>query len=1061
MKQVLAAFAKNTVFANIVLVLIFIAGGLALSQMVRESFPEFSIDMISITVPYPGADPEEVEEGICQKIEEAIESVDGVKLFTTKAMEGAGSVTIEVKEGRDVAEVLDQVKSRVNAISTFPVDAEQPVIQEIIRKESVILLSLSGTVTEKQLKEWGERVKDELKQLPEVSQVDAYGTRSYEIGIELSEERLKEYGLTFSQVADAIRKSSLNLSGGTLRTTGEEIRIRTVGRKYTDEALAEVVIMADPGGDIVTLGRIAEIKDGFSEDPISAKINGQPAMFVMVYKTSEEDSIKISDAVNSYVEKKQNTLPPTVKLGVFYDNTDILRARIDLLTKNGVIGLCLVFIILWLFLDIRLSFWAGMGIPISITGAMFILWSVGSTINMISLFGMIMVLGIVVDDAIVVGEAIYVNRMSGNPPLKSAVEGVWEVAMPVLAAVTTTIVAFIPLAYVGGVMGKFISILPTVVIACLVISLVECLILLPAHLSNLPDPREKRRFRGPLGRIILWKNMVGDGLESFIEKRYMPFLSWVLNWRYVSLTTAIAILLISVGVVAGGFVKFQVVPKLDGFVITSTVEFPEGTPPEITREALEKMDAALVRVAEKTTTLSGEPLLKQRLTLLGQALSGTMGAKGPRLGSVQAILLESENRGIHSNDLLIEWEKELGQLPGVKSLTFEGMQAGPGGAEIEVWLQGRNMDDLIDVSEKLKTRLREFQGVYQIRSDHGQGKNEMRLELKPVARNLGITVEDLARQVNAGFYGREPYRLQRGSEDIRVKVRYSKKERSTVSDFEKMSIRTASGDEVPLLSVANISFSPGYATITRTDGMRRIVVTAEVNSVQANADEIFNELNKTTFPQLKAEYDDLFVSMQGAKKNSRESLGSLKIGFPVAILGIFVIVATIFRSYIQPFIILFTIPFGVIGAVCGHLLFGYDISMMSLFGIVALSGVVINSAIVLIERVNSNLASGMSLFKSVIFGGARRFRAIFLTSISTVGGLAPLILEKDMQAKFLIPMALSIAAGVIFATVLTLVLVPSLLVILNDIRRLIFRLHYGWWPKREEVEPRANSVEAG
>lgn len=1056
MKQVLAAFAKNTVFANIVLLLLFMAGGLALNQMVRESFPEFSIDMISITVPYPGADPEEVEEGICQKIEDAIESVDGVKLFTTKAMEGAASVTVEVKEGRDVSEVLDQVKSRVNGISTFPVDAEQPVIQEIVHRESVILLSLSGEVTERQLKEWGERVKDELKQLPDLSQVDAYGTRSYEIGIELSEIKLKEYGLTLAQVAEAVRRSSLNLAGGTLRTSGEEIRIRTVGRKYTDEELADVVILAEPGGDKVTLGRIAEIKDGFSEDPISARINGKPAMFVMVYKTSEEDSIRISDAVNSYVQKKKDALPPTVLLDVFYDNTEILRARIDLLTKNGVIGLCLVFFVLWLFLDIRLSFWAGMGIPISITGAMFILYALGATINMISLFGMIMVLGIVVDDAIVVGEAIYVRRMSGSPPLESAVEGVWEVAMPVLAAVTTTIVAFIPLAYVGGIMGKFISILPTVVIACLVISLIECLILLPAHLSNLPDPQEKKRFGGIIFR---WKNRAGEGLERFIKNRYIPFLSWVLNWRYVSLSTAIAILLISVGVVAGGFIKFQVVPKLDGFVITSTVEFPEGTPPEITREALADIDAALVRLADKTRTLSGEPLVKQRLTLLGQALSGTMGARGPNLGSVQAILLESEKRGIHSNDLLIEWEKELGQLPGVKSLTFEGMQAGPGGAEIEVWLQGRNMEDLVEVSDKLKTRLRDFQGVYQIRSDHGQGKNELRLELKPVARTLGLTVEDLARQVNAGFYGREPYRLQRGSEDVRVKIRYSKQERSTLSDFEKMPIRTSAGDEVPLLSVADLSFSPGYATITRTDGMRRIVVTAEVNSETANADEIFDELGKTTFPTLKGQYPDLFISMQGAKKNSRESLGSLKIGFPIAILGIFVIVATIFRSYIQPFIILFTIPFGIIGAICGHLLFGYDISMMSLFGIVALSGVVINSAIVLIERVNCNLSAGMSLFQSVILGGARRFRAIFLTSISTVGGLAPLILEKDMQAKFLIPMALSIAAGVIFATVLTLVLVPSLLVILNDIRRLIYRLQFGFWPRREEVEPRSKLME--
>jgi len=1055
MKRVLTAFANNRVFANISLLLIFLAGGLSLSQMVRESFPEFSLDMISITVPYPGADPEEVEEGISLKIEEAIETVDGIKQYTTKATEGAASVTIEVKEGREIEEVLEEVKSRINGISTFPVDAEEPVIREIVRRESVVLLALAGEVGEKQLKQWGTRIEEEIKLLPQVSQVETFGTRDYEIAIEISEEQLKKYKLSFSQVADIVRKSSLNLAAGTLRTSGEDIRIRTVGRKYTDADLAKVVIIAGADGGIVTLDRIAKIDDGFTEDPVTAKINGKPAVFVMVFKTGEEDSIQISDAVQSYVKSKQNQLPPTVTMEVFYDNTEILRSRINLLTKNGFIGLCLVFLVLWLFLDIRLSFWAGMGIPISIMGAMFILYALGATINMISLFGLIMVLGIVVDDAIVVGEAIYVQRMTGKGPLAAAVAGVSEVAMPVLAAVTTTIVAFLPLAYVGGVMGKFISILPTVVISCLVISLIECLLLLPAHLNNLPAPRARKDGRGLLQLVERFRSRFGRGLEAFVDTLYRPFLSHVLNWRYVSLSVAVAVLLLSVGLVAGGLIKFQVVPKLDGFVVTSTVEFPEGTPATVTTEALEEIDAALVRLAAKTQTLSGEDLLEQRLLLLGQSLGRSMGTSGPNMGSVQAILLETELRGMHSNEILIEWEKEVGIIPGVKSLTFEGMQAGPGGAEIEVWLQSRDMDDLVQASEKLMAKLQGFAGVYQIRSDFDQGKNELQLRLKPLARTLGITVDDLARQVNAGFYGREPYRLQRGSEDIRVKVRYSRQERSSITDFRKMKIRTAGGDLVPLLSVAQVSLAPGYSTITRTDGLRRIAVTAEVNNDQANANEIFTELAKTAFPALKAEYRGLHIAMQGSKKSSRESLGSLKIGFPIAIVGIFVIVATIFRSYLQPFVILFTIPFGIIGAVCGHLLLGYDISMMSLFGIVALSGVVINSAIVLIEKINVNLSSGMGFYDAVVEGGVRRFRAIFLTSVSTVGGLAPLILEKDLQAKFLIPMALSIAAGVIFATVLTLVLIPSLLVIVNDMRRSVYRLRHGFWPVPETVEPRA------
>lgn len=1054
MNNLLASFARNTVFANILLGLIFFVGFLATKSMVRESFPEFSIDMISITVAYPGADPEEVEEGVNQKIEEALESVEGIKQYTTKSAENVASVTIEVKEGHDTSEVLDKVRSHVNAISTLPVDAEKPIIREIVRKQVVMLLSLSGDLTEKQLKQWGEQIKDEVKQLPEISQVEAYGIREYEIGIEISEERLRRYGLTFEQVASAVRNSSLNLAGGTLRTTGEEIRIRTVGRKYTGQELAQIVVLARPGGEIITLDRIAEIRDGFTEDPIFASINDKPAMFVQVSKTEDEDAIKISDAVARFVEQKKELLPPGAHISVFYDTTDSLRARIQLLTRNGIIGLCLVFFLLWLFLDLRLSFWAGLGIPISIAGAMFILWSIGSTINMISLFGLIMVLGIVVDDAIVVGEAIYVHRKRGEPPLQAAINGVSEVAMPVLAAVTTTIVAFIPLSYVGGVMGKFISILPMVVVSCLLISLVESLFLLPAHLSHLPDLNRHRKQWKPFELLGRFQRGVSMSLERFVEKRYVPFITTVLNWRYVSLSLAIAVLMLSIGLVQGGLVKFQVFPKLDGFVITSTVEFPEGTPPELTGEALKEIEAAFIRVAEKTETISGKPLVRQRLMLVGQALSGTMGASGPHLGSIQILLLPSEDRGIHSNDLLIAWEKELGTIPGVKSLTFEGMAAGPSGAELEVWMQGRDMDDLVKASESLQERLAEFQGVYQIRSDYSQGKNELQLSLKPEATPLGLSVDDLARQVNAGFYGREAFRLQRGSDDIRVKVRYTADERSRISDFEKMRIRTADGAEVPLLSVANISFAPGYSTISRTDGMRRIVVTAEVDSHKANSGEIFAELARTTFRELKGEYPDLYLSMQGSKKNTRESFSSLKIGFPIALVGIFVIIATMFRSYVQPFVILFTIPFGIIGAIAGHLIMGYNLSMMSIFGMVALSGVVINDAIVLIERVNNNLEEGMLLFDSIIQGGARRFRAIFLTSISTVGGLAPLIMETDMQAKFLIPMALSVAGGVIFATGLTLVLIPSLLVILNDLRRLVVMGVRGEWVSREAVEPR-------
>ena len=1053
MKAILAAFARNTVFANIVLVLVFIAGYLATTLMIRETFPEFSLDMITISVPYPGADPEEVEEGISRKIEEAIEGLEGVKQYTTNSSEGVATANIEVREEYDVDEVLDRVRTRVNAISTFPVDAEKPVISELLLKDVVTLLYLSGDLSERRIKEWAESVKDEIQQLPGISQVSTFGARDYEIAVEISESRLRQYNLTFDDVATAIRRSSLNLAGGTIRTREEEIRVRTMGRKYTGEELAGIVVLARPEGDLITLDRLARIDDGFAEDPIAATINGDPALLLIVYKTPEEDALEISRTIDAYVGDKQHRLPDGVNMKVLYDNTQMLRSRIDLLLKNGIIGLIIVFLSLWCFLNARLSFWAGMGIPVSIAGALVILWGIGGTINMISLFGLIMVLGIVVDDAIVVGEAIYVHRQQGKPALRAAVDGVVEVGMPVVAAVLTTVVAFVPLFYVGGIMGKFISILPAVVIACLVVSLVECLFLLPAHLSHLPGPGDAAPAAGLLTRRLSGvQQATTTWMAFFVARIYRPFLARALKWRYVSLATALAVLMLTIGLVRGGFIKFEVFPKLDGFIMTATAEFPSGTPSEVTRRAIDQIEAALLRLQAKTTTRSGEPLVADRLTLVGQTL-GDMPQTGPHYGSVQAILLDSEARGIHSEDLMVRWEKEVGMLPGIKSLTFTGMEAGPPGDPIEVWLQGNDMDDILVAADELMARLRQFDGVYQVRSDFSPGKNEMRLRLKPEARSLGLTVEDLARQVYAGYYGNEALRLQRGRDDIRVKVRYTADERSRLSDLERVRIRTAKGLEVPLISVADVTFAPGYATITRTDGMRRVAVSAGVDSKKANANEIFAELSTHYFPALKQHHPGLFVDMQGEQKKMRESFGSLYVGFPLAVLGIFIIIATMFRSYAQPFVIMFTVPFGIIGAVLGHMLLGYDLSMMSLFGMVALTGVVVNDAIVLIERINENMACGMPFFDAIIHGGTRRFRAIFLTTVSTVGGLAPLIMETDFQARFLIPMALSIAAGVAFATILTLVLIPSLMVILNDFRRLGFRLREGQWPDRLAVEP--------
>jgi multidrug efflux pump subunit AcrB len=1059
-KNIITAFARNRVFANIVLLILFAGGILAGTAMIRENFPEFSLDMISIIVPYPGADPEEVEEAINRKIETVLEGMEGIKRYTTYSVENMARVMIEVQENKDATELLNRVRSRVEAIPNLPPNAERPIIEEILLRDIVMFLYLSGDMSERRLKEWAENSKEEIQLLPGISQVEIFGARDYEISIEVSEERLREYHLTLNMVAAAIRRSNLNLSGGLIRTRQEEIRVRTVGRKYTGEEFAAIVVLARPDGELITLDRIATIRDGFSEDPIQASINGRSANMVFIYKTSDEDALAISREVHDYIARKTQELPPGNHIAVLYDGTTELRARIHLLIRNGLLGLGLVFMLLWLFMDIRLSFWSGLGIPVSIAGALMILWGLGTTLNMISLFGLIMVLGIVVDDAIVVGEAIFVKRQEGLPPLSAAVEGVSEVGMPVLASVITTVVAFLPLMYIGGIMGKFIFVLPVVVVACLLISLLECLILLPAHLNNLPDPNrvDSDRAHGLIGGLKQTtrrvRQSVANGLEWFMARIYAPVLKLALQWRYISICMAVSLLMIVLGMVQGGRIKFEVFPEIDGYVMSAIVHFPDGTPAEVTRQAIEDIEAALQRLSDRTSTRTGEPMLVDRMALVGQTFE-QIPATGPHVGSVLAILLASEQRGVHSKELMIQWEQEVGAIAGIRSLTFEGMAAGPPGAPIEVWLQGHDMPVILAAAEELMQRLRQFDGVYQIRSDFSPGKNEIRLTLKPEARALGLTVEDLARQVYTGYFGEEALRLQRGRDDVRVKVRYTADERSRVSDLDRMRVRTPEGLEIPLLSVADVQYEEGYSQIIRTDGMRRVAVSAAVDSYKANTSEILADLQQHFFPQLNRKHAGLFVSIQGEQEKMRESFDSIYISFPLAMMGILVIMATVFRSYVQPLVILFTVPFGIIGAIVGHLLLGYTLTLMSIFGMVALAGVVVNNAIVMIERVNEYLAEGFAFALAVQKGAMRRFRAILLTTMSTVFGLTPLILETDLQARFLIPMAISIAAGVLFATVLTLVLIPSLLMVLNDLRRAAHWFRYGWLPSREAIEPAA------
>jgi multidrug efflux pump subunit AcrB len=1054
MRKLLAAFASNVVFANIMIFLMFLVGIISIQLMRREMFPEMSLDRISITVAYPGADPEEVEEGILRKIEDVLQGENGVKELLTNASENVGTAIITVDESADTQKVMDRVTTKVNSISTFPADAENPVISEMLLEDAVLILAVSGNMPEGRLKEWAERIKEDLLQREAITIVDIFGARDYEISIEVSEARLREYQLTLDHVMQSIQAHNLNIPGGLLRSDTEVVRLRTIGRKYTGEEISKIPVISHPDGRTITLGMVADVVDGFTEDAVRPGINGRPALFLYVKKTTQQDAIDISQSTLDFLEEQKQVLPENMHLDLIYDATDMLRARIDLLVKNGIIGLVLVFLLLWLFLDLRLSFWAGMGMPISIAGALVILWAVGGSLNMISLFGLIMVLGIIVDDAIVVGEAIYHHQQQpGADPYESAVKGVTEVGMPVLGAVLTTILAFIPLMFVGGIMGKFISILPVVVIACLVVSLYECLFLLPAHLGvHLPSERKTHtKFHRALTSI---HHHTGKRLEAFSEGPYQRFLNLALRRRYLALSITFGILIITLGAVAGGRIRTQLFPSFDSFMLTAVVEFPNGTPIDVTEQALDRIDDAALRLNDLVKTRSGRPAVEKIQRLSGQNLNDPYASTGENIGSVQIILVESTDRKQDSEEIMSLWEKEIGQIAGAEAVSVEELNAGPPGKDIDIRVQGSDLARMRILADELKTQLAQFPGTTQIQSDLRPGKNEIRFTLKPEAVNLGISVADLGRQLNRAYYGGEALRLQRGRDEIRVMVRNTAAERSRLADLDKIRIRTADGRQVPLLAVANMETGPGFANITRIDGLRAIGVSCNVDKKQTPSAKIIKEFEEKIFPELKQRYPGIYLEFQGQQKDTAESMSSLMIGFPIALVGIYVIIATIFRSYLQPLIIMLTVPFGIIGAVLGHLLKGIDLSMMSMFGIVALAGVVVNDAIVLIESFNHQIQGGLDVEEALHEAGKRRFRAVFLTTLSTVGGLTPLILEKDLQAQFLIPMALSIAAGVAFATLLTLLLIPSLILILNDLRIGWKYLLTGQKPgRRADLEP--------
>ncbi len=1042
-------FASNHVAANLLMILIISAGLLTILTIKVEFFPEMSLDMVTVTVPYLGATPSDVEEGVVMRVEEAIAAVDGIKRITASAAEGAGLVLVEVEEYADVKEVLDDIKAEVDRIITFPEETEKPIITEVMTRYEVITIVLYGDVSEKTLKILADQIRDDLTALQNISQVDVAGVRPYEISIEVSEKTLRRYGLSFDEVSRAVRQSSLDVPAGSVKTKGGEILVRTRGQKYYGPEFEKIIVLTRNDGTRIRLADIADVKDDFEDVDLYSKFDGRPAALVKVFRVGDQGALDVADTVKKYVEEKRYALPEGISMATWQDSSVVLRSRIGLLRRNAYLGLILVFMCLTLFLNIRLAFWTTVGIPISFLGAFWLLPRFDVSLNMISLFAFIMALGLVVDDAIVVGENIFAYRRRGFSRIEAAIKGVREMAAPVTMAVLTTVFAFLPLLYITGTMGKFLRVIPIVVISVLMVSLVEALLILPAHLSTKGFSAKLKIFQ-LIDRIQL---RTEKRLEAFVRGPFANFVIRSVKWRYVTLATGCAIFIITIGYIVGGYMKVVFFDPVDADNMVAFLAMPRGTPAEQTREIADTIEKAVeqVRLEVDANRPDKPSIIKHVATTIGAQPASTGG--GPvrgigtgsagHLAEVNVELLGGEQRNLKSAKLMNRWRDIVGEIPSVSSLTFFS-EIFSAGEAINVEMSHQNFDTLLLAVESLKSILREYSGVSDITDSFEPGKAELKLEIKDTGRTLGLTLSDLARQVRQGFYGQEVQRIQRGRDDIRVMVRYPETERRSLADIENMRIRLPGGTEIPFKTVAEVSYGRGFSTIRRADRRRVVNVSADVDVAVTNSADINRDLSRNVLPGLMRQYPGLQYRFAGEARERSESFSSLYVTFPLAMMAIYGLLAVQFRSYTQPVIVMSAIPFGIVGAVIGHILMGFvfmtkfNLGLLSMFGIVALSGVVVNDSLILIDLINRERKSGIELAQIVRDCATRRFRPIMLTTLTTFFGLVPMMLERSLQARFLIPMAISLAFGVMFATLITLFLVPSLYMILEDIKGKIF-----------------------
>ena len=1075
MKSLIKWAIANSPAMNTLMIASLVVGLTCFMTMRREVFPEFELEIVLVAVPYPGATPDEVEDGICQRLEDRLSKVEGVKKLTSVAQEGIGYSVIELLASvKDVQKQLNKIKSEVDQVkSQLPQLAEDPDVRQITFTLPAITVGIIGPETdnvtlqyERDLREQAEEIREELLRIPPsnnetglltrfansaqqtggavVSSAEIANAKQYEIDVEVSEDDLRSYNLTLADIAGIIRRENGEVPGGKMKDGGQEVLVRSKSRRVTGAEIAKIKLKTQPNGDILRVGDVANVIDGFSDNVSVQSIDGRPGLAITVVRQKNEDLFLVTNAVKEYVAEKKSKLPVGYDLKLWGDQSVDVRDRINLLTKNGVQGLILVFIVLALFLELRLAFWVALGIPVSVLGAGYVLLGAGQTLNMLSMFAFLMALGIIVDDAIVIGENIFQHRQRGKKPIRAAIDGTVEVLPSVGASVGTTIIAFMPMMFVTGVMGKFIAVMPLAVIAMLVISLLESAFILPCHLAH-DDNLFMRVLSAALypfkllqiDKLFQWGNQLSAKLmENIIEGFYLPLLRFGLANRLIVMSGGLGLLIISIGFIGAGLVPFEFFPKLDARVVSAGFAFPEGTDVEYSKAAIKQIEAAAMKLNEEhKEKYNGTPIFTTIYTKLGELSTGGRDATGTSKGSHVATLqlelspmsIRQKTSRLSSDKFISDWRDAVGEIPGTDILSFNSQSMGPGGIPIEfrILASKKYKDELEEAKEYCKDTLLGFDGVKDVQDDARPGKREMQLKIKADAEAFGLTEEDLARTVRASYFGEEVQRMQISRHEVKVMVRYPEKERESMIGFNEIQVRGADQISRPITEVVDRTYAQSYAEISRINQQRSITISADVDtSTGANAFQIIGSFKEVMNKEFANKFPHVTVKWEGQQQQSQESFTSLFAGFFVAMICMFLLLTLEFRSYTQPLIIMAIIPFGIVGAVGGHFFMGLPMTLFSVFGMVALTGVIVNDSIVLVDFINARSREGMPLKDALVEAGRRRFRPVLLTSMTTVAGLIPILLETSFQAQVLVPMATSLCFGLIAATLLILVLVP-------------------------------------